>query len=222
MVLVPLAAATDAGQSTNQGTSQAPGSQGMDPGQANQGNNQMQQGPGQGTGSDNNQQGNGQNNAGPGQGSGPQGFGRGNATELGNHTMLAPYDGNMTAPPGMPGWNLDNSTALNNTAWHGHRPGNMTDVNMTDVPPPGDWDPANMTDANQAWHGHGDGNLTMPAPPVQGNAPAQQQDQMNSTEILYFRVFRITPPPEVLYLSKSEQNVWNLSLTLRYRSGTNR
>ena len=83
MVLVPLAAATDAGQSTNQGTSQAPGSQGMDPGQANQGNNQMQQGPGQGTGSDNNQQGNGQNNAGPGQGSGPQGFGRGNATELG-------------------------------------------------------------------------------------------------------------------------------------------
>jgi hypothetical protein len=39
------AAAAGTGHGNNQGMNQAPGAQGMDPGQANQVNNQMQQGP---------------------------------------------------------------------------------------------------------------------------------------------------------------------------------
>ena len=187
MVIAPMAAAEGTGQSTNQGTDLPPGPQGMDPGQANQGNNQgnnqMQQGPGQATGSGNsmNQPGNIQNNAGPGQGNQKQGQGLWNATEFGNMT-----------PPEKPDWNPDNSTVLNSTAWHGHRPVtmtgmNMTGINMTDIPPPGNFDPANMTAMNHtAWHE--DGNMTPPAPPAQGNAPGQgrqqTQDQLNSTSDL--------------------------------------
>lgn len=160
MVVAPIAAA-GAGQDMNQ----APGSQGMNPGQGNQGIGQMQIGPGQGTGSGNNQQGNGQNVAGPGQGNGPQGVGKGNATGFGNMT-----------PPEKPDRDLDNTTALNRTAMHGHQSGNltrfnMTNVTMTDIPPPRGWNPTNMTAVNQTGHGHGDGNLT---------PPAQMQQQGNN------------------------------------------
>lgn len=181
MVLIPLAAAADADNGTNQGmnqgTNQAPGSQDMDPGQVNQGNNQgnnrMQQGPGQAAGSGNTiTQGNNQNNAATGQGNRPGGFG--NATALGNRTMHAPDNGNM-APPEKPAWDTANMTAMNSTAWHGHGAGNMTDI----PPPMGGGDPTNTTAMNNTgWHG--DGNMTPHAPPAQGNTPGQGQQQVQN------------------------------------------
>jgi hypothetical protein len=64
------------------------------------------------------------------------------------------------------------------TAGHGHRPGNMTGLNTTDIHPPGNGDPANMTAGNQTWHGHGDGNLTPHAQPPQQNGTSQGNNQM--------------------------------------------
>lgn len=164
MIVAPMAAA---GQDTNQGSVPH---QGMNPGQGYQGNNQVQ--PGQETGS-----GNGQNHAGPGQGSRPQETGRWNTTGFGNHTPFAD-DGNLTVQPEKPDRNPDNATAFNTTARHGPRGGNMTGMNRTDIPPPGDWDPSNMTAVNQTWHAPDDGNLTPPVPP-RGDAadPGHQEGQ---------------------------------------------
>jgi hypothetical protein len=164
MVMAPMAAAAGAGQVMNQG------------------NNQMQPGQGNGPGGAVNQQGNNQNNAGPGQGSGPQEFGRRNMTGFGNQTMFGPDDGNMTAPPDMPDW-ADNSTAMNRTSGHGFH-GNMTGrnvtgINMTDMPPPGEWNPANMTAMNQTGRGHGNGNMTPPAPQQQNGTTQNQSHGQN-------------------------------------------
>jgi hypothetical protein len=163
MVVAPMAAASGAGQDTNNGQ------QGMGPWQAGPGNNQMQQDPGQdGNTNTFGQQGNGRNSTGPGHSGRPEGMGRGNMTGFMNMT-------NMT-PPEKPDWDPDNATAMNMTGMHGHEPGNMTGFNMTvanvtDIPPPGNWDPATMTAANQSWHGHGDRNMT--APPGQQNTDNQ-------------------------------------------------
>jgi len=162
----------------------------MSPGPIDQANNRMQPGLGQGTGSENtlNLVGCGQNNAGRGQGTGPQGLGRVNGTEFGNMTLFSTDDGTMEAPPLNPCWDPDNSTALNTTAWHVHRPGNMTggnmtEMNLTDVPPPRAWDPAKMKAANQTWCGHDQGYLTRPAQPPQHNQQ-QAQNQNNSGDRL--------------------------------------
>jgi hypothetical protein len=187
MVLVPLAASADTGYGTNQGmnqgTNQAPGSQDIGPGQVDQGNtqgntqgnNQMQQGPGQATGTGNTmvrQEGNNQNNAATGQGNRPGGFG--NATALGNRTMHAPESGTMT--PEKPAGDTANMTAMNSTIWHGHGAGNMTDIQ-----PPMGGNPTNTTAMNSTpWHG--DGNMTPHAPPAQGNIRGQGQQQVQNQQ----------------------------------------
>jgi hypothetical protein len=176
MVVAPITAA-GAGQDMNQ----APGSQGMNSGQGNLGYHQMQ--PGQ-AGNTMDMQGNGQNNAGPGQGNRSQGLDRGNMTEFGNHTRIAPDDGNLTAPPEKPDRDPDNSTALNKTGHHGPWDGNLTGANMTEIPPHMDWDPANMTAVNQTGHGHSDGNLTPPAQPHQQNgADGGRQGNENQQQV---------------------------------------
>jgi hypothetical protein len=185
MVIAPIAAAAGAGQSSGQGIDQPPGSQGINPGQVDQGNNLMQQGQGTGFGND-------QNTAGPGQGNRPPGMDKGNGTESGDRSFFAD-NGNMTPPPEMPSWDPANSTAFNKTAGHGHRAGNMTGVNMTDIPPPVDRYPANMTAINQTPHGYGDENQTYASPPQQGSGDAggqqwnvnqQAQSQKNSGKSL--------------------------------------
>ena len=92
----------------------------------------------------------------------------------------------MTAPPDIPDWDPNNSTAMNRTTGHGFH-GNMTSrnvtgINMTDMPPPGEWDPANMTAMNQTGRDHGNGNMTPPAPQQQNNNQVQNnQNQQQST-----------------------------------------
>ena len=186
MVVAPMAAA-GAGQDMNQ----EPGSPGMNPGQGIQGNNQMQ--PVQG-GNTMNPQGNGQNNAGPGLGNRSQGMDRGNLTAFGNHTRIAPDNGNLTAALEKPGRDPGNSTALNKTGHHSPWNANLTGANITEIPPPMGWDPANMTAVNQTGHGHGDSNLTRPAHLQQqngtdggrqGNENQQQvQTRLNSSDSL--------------------------------------
>ena len=160
MVVAPMAAAAGAGQGTNQG---------FGPGQT--GNNQMQPGQGSGPGNTMIQPGNGQDNSGPGQDDRQQGMNRQNMTGYMNMT-----------PPDRP--DRDNSTAFNTTGFRGHGPMNMTGVNMTDIPPPGDWDPATMTAMNQTGHGHGDGNMTRPAqPPQDSGADNGRQADGGSSQI---------------------------------------
>jgi hypothetical protein len=185
MVLIPLAAAADAGYGTNQGmnqgTNQPPGLLGMNPGQANQGNNQgnnqMQQGPGQVTGSGNTMtyQGNNQYNAESERGNRTQWIGRENVTEFGNRTEFVP-EGNMTQPE-KPVWDTSNMTVMNRTIMHGHGAGNMTDI----PPPTGGDDPKNTTSMNStAWHDSG--NMTLRAPPAQRNTSAQGQQQVQNQQ----------------------------------------
>jgi hypothetical protein len=172
MVLVPVAAAAEAGQGTNQG------------------NNQMQPGLGQSMGSEGNthQQGNGQNPAASGMGDPPGGFG--NLNTSANRTLHAPGTGTRTAPPDLPGfgnmtikpvppdWIADNSTRMDTMTMHRPWSGNQTGEPL---PPHGNAD--NSTASNQTWHGYGNGNLTMPAPSGQGNMPGQgQQDQQSVQE----------------------------------------
>jgi hypothetical protein len=177
MVVAPMAAATGAGQDM----SHSP--QGMGPGQSGPGTAQMQQGSGQGSGNTagSAQQGNQGNNAGPGQGGQFPGMTRGNMTGM---NMTGMNWTNMT-PPERPDWDPDNSTAMNTTGMHGRwsgngTPFNMTDGNMTGFPPHGNWDPANMTAANQSWHGYDDGNMTPPQEPARqgaGNGQGPQAQQ---------------------------------------------
>lgn len=187
MIVIPLAAAADAGCGINQGMNQ-PGSPGMEEGQAGPGNNQMQNGPGQAaqSGGSLNLQEDVRNNAGPGQGNRPggswnmtlQGNQPGcspvNGTAFGNHMLFRPDDGNLTPPAEKPEWDPANVTAMNNTRWHGHGNGNITDI-----PAPMDQDPANMTAVNTTgWHSHADVNRTVPVqPPVQGNGQGLQGRQ---------------------------------------------
>jgi hypothetical protein len=152
MALAPIAAASGAGQGTDQLPGQAPG--------------------------------NGQGGAAPGQGiqpgiagnlsghSGPQDRIRGNMTAM-NRTIHAPPSGNMTAPPGIPGWDTANSTAPQEF-------GNMT-------PPPflPDGNTGNTTALNKTWHGHEE-NQSLP---VQGLGNGINQGQPESQNSLIDEFF---------------------------------
>lgn len=168
----------------------------MNPGQGNLGYNQMQ--PGQ-AGNTMDLRGNGQSNAGPGQGNRSQGLDRGNMTAFGNHTWIAPDDGNLTAPPEKPDRDSDNATALNKTGHHGPWGGNMTKANMTEIPPHMDRDPANMTAVNQTGHGTV-GDLAAETLPGVSHCPAHPVDRAPGDKALEpgdFRTGFLTAQAEV-------------------------
>jgi hypothetical protein len=202
IVLTTGVMAAGSGQSMYQGIDQAP----VNNIQANQGSNQMMQNPNQGSGPGGNTnpgQGNSQNTAGPGQGNRPGGFG--NTTASGDRPNHAMDAGNMTAPPDKPDGNFDNSTAMsgmtgqrsgfeNETApsmppdWNTDNStamGNMTrhqgfgNGTAPSIPP--DWNADNST-AMGDMNGHGAGNTTMPAPPQQGDAANQGQQQTTNQQ----------------------------------------
>lgn len=156
MVLVPLVVAADAGYATNQGM--------------NQGTN-----PAPGSGNTISQQEKTQNNSAPRQENRPQGIGRGNMTEYKNPAAFVPGNSTMT-PPEKPAWDSASMTAMNNTAWHSHGAGNITDV-----PPPMKSDKTNTTAMNSTpWHGNG--NMTPPEKPAHGTVPGQGQPQVQNLQ----------------------------------------